>query len=203
MWSKNQIFSTLAGFLLLCASCKPKEQASKSNAVKAGPNVTYSAPGKLQFEAKSNLYEALAEFRDWKFTEIKFANKENLNGLLAKLEINMNSVFEKTIRLTQDLKNPDYFDVKKYPKAYIKIYEVKATNDSIYAAKMDIKLKDKKMTKPFEFTVIQTSPNYKVKGQVTLLRETFEVGMTMSSIESEVKVMFETELKLPEIIKPN
>jgi len=197
MFYQNHFLAILAGFLLIAASCKPKEKIDKSQPVKAAPNVTYSAPGKLQFEAKSNLYEALAEFRDWKFTEIKFANKENLNGLTAKLSINTNSVFEKTIRLTQDLKTPDYFDVKKYPQANIKIYEVKSLNDSLYSGKMEIKIKNKKLEKPFEFLVIQTQPNYKVKGQVILQRETFEIGMSMPSIESQVKVIFETELKLP------
>ncbi len=195
MLYKNYFLMALAGFLLWTAGCKPKEKISQSNQVKAGANVVYSAPGKLQFEAKSNIYQALAEFRDWKFTELKFANKDNLNGLVAKLEINMNSVFEKTIRLTQDLKTASYLDVKQYPKTTIKVYEVKAINDSMYVAKIDIKIRDKKVSKYFEFVVTQVQPFYRVKGQVVIQRETFGVGLTMDTIESEVKVIFDTELK--------
>jgi polyisoprenoid-binding protein YceI len=197
MFKKEKLgFLTLA-ILLLLIGCKPSKNTVKDDKIKAKANVVYSAPGKLQFAAKSNLYSALAEFRDWKFTALKFANPDNLNGLVAKIEINMNSVFEKTIRLTQDLKTKSYLDATQYPVSNIKIYGVKLEKDSLYTAKMDIKIKGKKETKLFNFTLTQSSPVYKVKGEVLLLREVFDIGMGMNTIESEVKVFFDTELQLP------
>lgn len=156
----------------------------------------YKSPGTLQFAAESNLYKALATFRSWRFTKLHIPNNADstLTGLTATIEIDMSSVNEKTIRLTQDLKSEKYFNIKKYPKTTAKIYNVKHIGNNKYTADIDLKLKGKNSTYMTEFEVVQSSP-YRVKGHALILRETYQIGMDMPSIQSEVRVLYDTELK--------
>lgn len=156
----------------------------------------YKSPGTLQFAAESNLYKALATFRSWRFTKLNIPTNADstLTGLTATIEIDMSSVNEKTIRLTQDLKSEKYFNIKKYPKTTAKIYNVKSIGDNKYIASIDLKLKGKTSTYMTEFEVTQSNP-YRVKGDAVILRETYQIGMDMPSIQSEVRVLYDTELR--------
>ena len=181
--------------LMLMVSLLSAQKKGAKNAAEVPP------PGLLQFSAESNLYKALGTFKQWQFTKISLPKTapDNLEGLTATLEIDMNSVSERTIRLSQDLKSPDYFDAKKHPKSTVKVLKVKKQQDGRYQAEMEIKLKKTKQVVVGDFEVTSTEP-LKVKGEVVLLRQDFKVGMgnNMESIQNEVKVLFDTELRLPQ-----
>jgi hypothetical protein len=51
-----------------------------------------------------------------------------------------------------------------------------------------------------EFELLNDTQPYQIKGEINVLKEDFRVGMgnNMGTIKSEVKILYETELKLSE-----
>jgi polyisoprenoid-binding protein YceI len=109
---------------------------------------------------------------------------------------------ERTIRVSNDLKTEPYFDSKSYPKATAKILEVKKIEgqDKKYVAKIELKIKKYKKVVDSEFELLNDTQPYQIKGEINVLKEDFQVGMgnNMGTIKSEVKILYETELKLSE-----
>ena len=155
-------------------------------------------PGTLTFIAESNLYKARATFQEWEFTKLKFPKEGGLVGLTGNIEVMTNSVSERTIRVSNDLKTGPYLDTKKYPKALGKILNVKAgLNENQYDAEVEIRIKKYKKIVPTSFEVLSENP-YRIKGRMTVYKEDFQVGMgdEMGTIKSEVIIEYETELRL-------
>lgn len=158
-------------------------------------DVEYTPPGELVFKANSKLYKAQGTFREWRFTEVKSA--DNLEELEALIEINMRTVFEKTIRLTKDLESDKFFDIENYPTSEVRIFNVRRLNPNEDRYKADVELTLKEQTEAYEttFEVTQREPLH-VKGYVTVLREAYGLGEEWKSVENEVVVEYDTDVKI-------
>lgn len=151
--------------------------------------------GTLGFKAESPLYKADAIFRKWIFGKISIPNDDILQ-LSASLYIDINSVYERTIRLTNDLKTEKYLDGINYPIATVKISNVQNIEDDKYIADLELSLKEITKVVTANFVLSKEGGTYHVKGQADLMRKDFEVGNDkMKSIKNEVIVYFDTDLK--------
>jgi hypothetical protein len=72
--------------------------------------------------------------------------------------------------------------------------------DKKYVAKIELKIKKYKKVVDSEFELLNDTQPYQIKGEINVLKEDFQVGMgnNMGTIKSEVKILYETELKLSE-----
>lgn len=154
-------------------------------------------PGLLQFEAESKTYKALGGFHRWHFTELNFPkNMENgLDGLTATIEIDMASVYERTIRLTNDLRSKKYLDSKGHPRAYLKVFDVESIGDNQYVCKMTLEMKEYKKTFSSEFKVTDSGPIH-VKGTADVLRTDFNIQEGDLGIPNRIHVIYDTDLAL-------
>jgi polyisoprenoid-binding protein YceI len=68
--------------------------------------------------------------------------------LKAEIEIDMNSIYSDSDKLTGHLKNSDFFDVQKYPKATFKVTKVEKA-DKVYTVTGELTMHGK--TEPLSF----------------------------------------------------
>lgn len=150
--------------------------------------------GTISFEASSPRYDAVGSFKNWSFTNFKMS-KGDITTLNATIEVDMMSVSEASSGLVDHLKKWDFFDVEKFPKATVDISDVTPAKNG-YMAKAMVKIKDGKKEFPTSFTM---SGKNMVKGEITIDREAFNVGLPFEKREQltkQVKVTYETKLPM-------
>ncbi|MCP4441546.1 MAG: YceI family protein [Aureispira sp.] len=153
------------------------------------------AVGTLGFKAESPLYKANAVFRKWIFAKLSIPG-DDITKLTATLYIDINSVYERTIRLTNDLKTEKYLDGVNYPIATVEISNVQNIDNDDYIADLKITIKEFTKKATTNFKLSKNGGTYHVKGQADLLRKEFDVGNDkMKSIKNEVVVYYDTDLK--------
>lgn len=181
---------TLFSIITSCGSTKEIKGYSKD--ISTWPE---KAPGILGFNAESPLYKADANFRKWVFGKLSIPNGDILQ-LRATVYVDINSVYEQTIRLTRDLKTELYLDATNFPTATATIYDVKHIEGNNYKAKVELSLR--KTKKELEATFVLSKENGKlhVNGEIQVNRKDFDVGNDeMKSIKEEVRIYFDTDLK--------
>ncbi len=185
--------SFLLVFIFLSACARP------NLATMAEVENYFVLPGLLQFEAESKTYKALGGFHRWHFKELNFPkNIENgLKGLTATIEIDIGSVYERTIRLTNDLRSKKYLDSKGHPRAYVKIFDVEPVEvaKEHYTCQMTLEMKGYKKTFPSNFKVTDKGPIH-VKGTADVLRNDFNIQEGDLGIPNRIHVIYDTDLAL-------
>ena len=103
-----------------------------------------------------------------KFTTTVKADLENPNNGSLKLEIDTESLWSDDQKLTEHLKNPDFFDVRKYPKITFETTGIEASSED----------------------------NVQLIGKMTMLGKTVEIKVPCKAIISESAATLTTEFKL-------
>ncbi|MEM8523143.1 MAG: YceI family protein [Bacteroidota bacterium] len=127
-------------------------------------------------------------FQKWEFSKAEMPENK-IENIQLEIEINTSSLtcdwkdLQKSIR-----KKKDYFYVKKFPKAIVKIDGAEAAEDGKYKTQAMLTLK--KYTKPVE--LIFTVEGKEVKGEGVITRQDF--GFTGGGPKDEVPISFEVTL---------
>lgn len=132
-----------------------------------------------------------------KFTTTVKADLENPNNGSLKLEIDADSLWSDDQKLTEHLKNPDFFDVRKYPKITFESTAIEASSED------DVKLVGK-------LTMLDKTVEIKVPCKATLgegtadLRAEFKLDRTKfgmsygkGKIADEVEIVANLSFKRP------
>lgn len=163
--------------------------AVKDAAVKV---VGKKTPGLISFEAANERYSAEGKFNKWHFTKVEMKGQE-ITTLSADLEIDLTSIWEKSDKLTEHLKAPDYFDVAKYTTATLSLDNVQPKGDA-YEADMVLKMRDTMQELKSEFEVVTEDP-LTVKGTAMVDRSIFGIGVENKGVPDLIKVSYETVVK--------
>lgn len=189
---------TLGVVLFLLQACGTTSGSTKGNSslnLKDPTNWPEKTTDKLGFKAESPLYKADGTFRKWVFGKINMPS-DDITRLNAVVYIDINSVYERTIRLTQDLKTEQYLDGTNYPIAKATIRDVSLIEGDRYKAKVDLELKGTTQELETEFVLTKNGNTPHVKGDMVIARQDFKVGTDkMKSIKNEVIVYYDTDLK--------
>lgn len=79
------------------------------------------------------------------------------------------------ISLADHLKDPDFFDVAKYPKATFTITEVKVSGENSYAVKGVMKIKDVEQPLSFDAQLFEEQEMKRLSAQLTIDRTLFGI----------------------------
>lgn len=151
--------------------------------------------GTLGFKAESPLYKANATFRNWVFGKVNIPNGD-MTKLSVVAYVDISSVYERTIRLTKDLKTEAYLDAENHPIAKATIFDVQLIEGNRYKAKIELDLKGETQELDTEFEMTKNGNVPHVKGEALVMRQDFNVGTDkMKSIKNEVIVYYDTDLK--------
>ena len=127
-------------------------------------------------------------FKKWAFTRAEMPEGK-IENLQLEIEINTGSLSTDWKELESNVKKKkDYFYIKKFPKATVKIEGVKALEDGQFTTEAVLTLKG--ITKPISLTF--TLDGNKVKGEGSLNRRDFK--FTGNGPKDEVPIIFDVEL---------
>lgn len=120
-----------------------------------------------------------------------------VEGGTAELEIDLGTLESGIAKRDAHLKSPDYLDVKKNPKATVKVDNVKKTGDNAYSADAAIKAHGVEKKFPVTFNVVETMPDgIRIKGELAFTRADFKLGKAEGdSVKPELKATLQLTLK--------
>lgn len=116
------------------------------------------------------------QFGTWSVVKASF-DPANLEGATAELEIDMASVSTGNASRDASLKSMNYFDVGKYPKATVKVDNVKKSGDTRYTADAEVEIYGNEKKMPFTLDVVASAADrVTVKVSLPFSRHDFSVG---------------------------
>lgn len=156
---------------------KPDMEKSKLTFVGGKPDGTKHEGGFKKFDVT-----AKADFED--------PSKSSL-----RIEIKTESIFSDDEKLTQHLMNPDFFDVRKYPKSVFESTKIEPKGESEATITGKLKLLDKvgDVEAPCEVEVTDTT--VKLAGKFKLDRTKWGMNYGEGKINKEVEIAFELVFK--------
>lgn len=196
-------------------SVTPQEEPAKPEPVKAEPPPaeppkTDPAPTATSptDEDKSDWLKVVADhteagkgtvdvvFKGVKVVKAAF-DPEKVEGGTAELEVDLDTLASGIAKRDAHLKSGDYLDVKKTPKAIIKVDNVKKTADNNYSADATIKAHGIEKKFPVTFTVVETMPDgIRIKGELAFTRADFKIGKVEGdNVKPELKAALQVTLK--------
>lgn len=127
-------------------------------------------------------------FASWKVVAASF-DPANLEGGTAEIEVDPASLSTGIPKRDNHLKNPDYLDVTVFPKATVKVANVKKTGDKSYTADATMNLHgiEKTWSLPFE-VVTSTADSVQVKFSQPFSRLDFKIGKPEAEDSSKEQV---------------
>lgn len=152
--------------------------------------------GYIRFVGQNLIATANGEFKTWRITGAKI-DESDPGASFVEIEIDVASLDTDNQKRDDHLRDPDFFEVEKWPTAKVRVHDVKKDEDE-YVASFDVTIRDKSKTLPGTFKVVSTAPPI-VEGGLTLDRMDFGVGEEHSSlnpmsIEQEIPITFRAVL---------
>jgi len=141
----------------------------------------------LRWYASTKLYKAKGNFEHWHFDTLAIPNN-NLEKVKAKVVIDIHSLSERSKLLVKHLKGEHFFEVGKFPMAYVTIDGAKALNDSVYSANATATIKGVSAPIDLNFQKDATQPT-QIIGIAKIDREVFGVGTSYKKAKSISKIV--------------
>ena len=138
------------------------------------------APGAITFVAQNKVATANGTFREWRILEAKI-DEANPSASRIVLEIDLRSIDTGNAKRDDHLRNPDFFDVEKYPTASVVIDNVRYEGSDTFDADATLDLHGKQKTLPIRFRIDDRSKR-RITAEFTINRMDFEVGSPYSSV---------------------
>lgn len=148
-----------------------------------------TADSKIEFLGTKTGGKHIGGFK--KFTGTVATTGADLAGATITVEIDTDSIFTDTARLTNHLKTADFFEVNKFPKATFKSTAIKANkgaNGATHeiAGELTLHGVTKAITIPVKATT--DGKGTTLQGTFTILKEDFGMNYGKGMINNEVKV---------------
>lgn len=154
-------------------------------------------PGYIKFVGENTIATANGEFKKWKIASAK-VDPADPTASFIEIEIDVASLDTDNQKRDDHLRNPDFFEVEKWPTAKVRVHSVTKGEGTEYAAKFDVTIRDKEKTLDGTFAVVVQDPPT-VEGKIVLDRMDFGVGQPYSalnpmSIGQEIPITFRAVL---------
>lgn len=154
-------------------------------------------PGLIKFVAKNTVATANGTFHKWQFIQTDF-DLDNLGDSIVVLEVDVASIDTKNKKRDNHLRTKDFFDVTKYPKATLKIFNITKSSAG-YKATLEWTMHGiTKSYDNFAFKVPSKGP-LKVSGTFKINRMDFKIGkkytkLNPMSIKEDIPITFDATL---------
>ena len=163
------------------------------------PALAADAPGSITFVAQNKVATADGIFHKWRIVEA-LVDEANPSASRIVLEIDLKSIDTGNTKRDNHLRDPDFFDVEKYPTASVVIANVRYEGGDVFDADVALDLHGKKKTMPIRFR-IEDREERKITAVFTLNRMDFEVGSPYSMI-NPLSIEEEIPMKVTAFIPP-
>ncbi len=147
----------------------------------------------LSFKANNQVYNANGTFKNFEFTSVDIPGGDLTQGTV-EMKIDLNSVDEKSPDLAEHLRQPDFFDVVKFPAATVKVHGITKTGDNTYDATATVNFMGTSNDVPVSFTVVSEDP-LRIEGSGTMNRLDFGLGQAHDP-ENKYSIVPQVEISL-------
>ena len=192
---KKIIQITLIACTLIYVGCDASKKTTSTTVVTTTADIRtgeFVTNGKISFEAANERYSADGEFKKWHFTSISM-NENDIESLEATAAIDLTSVWEKSEKLTNHLKAPDFLDIERFTTATIDIKDVLKQDDGSYTAVIKLKMKGIAEVIKGNFKVTSMDPVH-IVGSTVIGRKLYGLGSDGMGVGEYVTVNFDTDL---------
>lgn len=176
--------------------------ASAGMAAEPDPEASAGPPGKIEFIGKNLFATANGTFHRWQIVESEL-DFDALAESFAVVRVDLVSIDTGIERRDDHLRNPDFFEVEKYPVATVRVHSFRADGKTEagrprYLASFDFDLHG--VTKTIEGQLVHASESpLRFEGSLVIDRMDFGIGAPPSrwnpmSVAAEIPIRFEVEL---------
>ncbi len=190
----------LAGVALVCLLV-----LSLHAATAAGQDAS-TPPGHIRFVGENLIATADGEFQRWRITDARI-RPDKPGTSFVEIEIDVASLDTGIEKRDEHLRDPDFFDVEKFPTARVRVHDVREKSGAgdgrrVFTATYDVRIRDIEKSLPGEFILLGSTPPT-VEGSLVLNRTAFGVGEPHSSfnplsVDEEIPVRFRATLPAPD-----
>lgn len=154
-------------------------------------------PGYIKFVGENVIATANGEFKKWRIADAK-VDAADLAASFVEIEIDVASLDTDNQKRDDHLRDPDFFEVTKWPTARVRVHDVKKGDGDAYDAKFDVTIRDVEKSVDGTFAIVAKEPPT-VEGKVVLDRMDFGVGeahnaINPMSIKQEIPITFRAVL---------
>lgn len=112
-----------------------------------------------------------------------------------EVEIDMNSTYSDSEKLTAHLKSPDFFGVKSNPKSKFVSTKVEKAQGGGYTVTGDLTLNGQTKSLSFPATMSLADGTLKLKSDFTINRQDYGMAYGKGKVDDEVKIKLDVEAK--------
>lgn len=131
----------------------------------------------IRFVARNGIATANGIFHDWRIVDAH-VDRADPGASHVEIEIDVASVDTGIPRRDDHLRDPDFFEVERWPHATVRVSEVRpheGPDDRRFDARFDVAIRDRHAALPGTFTVVSEEPLV-VEGEIEIDRVDFGVG---------------------------
>jgi polyisoprenoid-binding protein YceI len=152
----------------------------------------------INFVGRNAIAKAKGTFHSWRIVRADIDPAQPELGVV-EVEVDIESIDTGIGRRDDHLRSEDFFDVEKYPKAAVRVFDARPAGTSerglpLYRADFEVSIRDVSKILKGQFEVVSTSPPT-VEGSLMLNRVDFGVGKGHSrwnpmSVKEEIPLTF-------------
>jgi polyisoprenoid-binding protein YceI len=158
--------ATLLALALLVSGC-----------VTHPPETTNPRGDSIRFVARSGIVTANGLFHAWRVVDSRI-DPDDLAASFVEIEIDVASIDTGFESRDDHLRDPDFLEVERWPKAYIRAFDVRpldGSDDSRFSARVEIGIRDRRESMSGEFRLVSNRPLI-IEGEIEIDRLAFGVG---------------------------
>lgn len=192
-------------YIIVASVALALAKPSDIHAAKAEENASGAdaPPGSITFVGKNMFFTANGTFRRWRITKAEL-DLTALEKSQVTIEVDMTSIDTQIEKRDKHLRTDEFFDVKKYPVATLRIYDIAEVKRSAFGlltcrAKLDWDMRGVQKTyEEFTFEVVSENP-LRVRGEFEVNRMDFHIGVPYRklnplSIKEAIPIKFDATL---------
>ena len=150
-----------------------------SGCATAPPEAPHARGDSIRFVSKSGVATANGVFHEWRILAASVA-PDDLGRSFVEIEIDVASVDTGVARRDDHLRNADFFEVERWPKARVRVFGVQPRESGAgigaqFSARFDVQIRDHRETLDGEFTLLSERPLI-VEGRIEIDRTAFGIG---------------------------
>ena len=135
----------------------------------------------IEFVARARLGDVEGQFHDWSFTG---SVPQNLAQARGQISVDVASIDTRNQRRDDHLRNPDFFEVERFPTAVFSVQNVEIDQDLVYVTGQ-MQIKGKTLPVEVELERSETANRLELRGAMHIRR--FDYGITYNSVINPIE----------------
>ncbi|MFM7143070.1 MAG: YceI family protein [Alphaproteobacteria bacterium] len=186
-------------FALALPRVAPADETAAPAAAAAGQASDETPPGSIRFVAQNRVATADGQFRRWRVASAKI-DEAHPEKSEVEVVVDLASLDTANQKRDDHLRNPDFFDVAKYPTATAKLRGFRTAGPDRYAVDVELDLHGAKKTFPMEFRVTDRAAR-RYAAETKIRRTDFGIGAPHSSL-NPLSIDEEVVLRVEGVVPP-